>query len=72
MTMFRLDREHINFNEGGYWLTFYWRWGGRKDYRMFRLWMRPFGRTRYKYTYEFLIRPGYHRFGRVRLGESSK
>jgi hypothetical protein len=65
----RIDHEHININEGGHWLTFYWRWAGRNGFRMFRLWARPFGPTRHKRTYELRILRGNCHFGRVRLGE---
>jgi hypothetical protein len=39
MTVLRIDREHINFNEGGRFFTFYWRWTPRGIVpKMLRVW----------------------------------
>lgn len=44
MSLLRIDREHVSFNEGGLGFTFYLRWAPRRTptftcHRMFRVWI---------------------------------
>lgn len=40
MSLLRIDREHVSFNEGGHHFTFYLRWTPRSIAcpRLFRVW----------------------------------
>jgi hypothetical protein len=40
MSLLRIDRQHVSFNEGGHHFTFYLRWvPGRVGRRVFRAWI---------------------------------